>query len=57
MLLRHSQLPAGTPLQTLVEAVQQFYREGTALLIDASVQWTLLDAHPDEAFIASDEMR
>jgi TonB family protein len=31
------------------------YREGTALLIDASVQWTLLAARPDEAFVASDD--
>jgi TonB family protein len=28
------------------------YREGEKLLIDASVRWTLLDARPDDAFVA-----
>jgi TonB family protein len=31
------------------------YREGEKLLIDASVRWTILDARPDDAFIAPED--
>ncbi|MGA2535544.1 MAG: TonB family protein [Terracidiphilus sp.] len=31
------------------------YREGEKLAIDASVRWTLLDARPDDAFVAPDD--
>jgi len=31
------------------------YREGERLAIDASVHWTLLDARPDDAFVASED--
>jgi TonB family protein len=33
------------------------YREGEKLVIDASVRWTLLDARPDDAFVAPDDWR
>ncbi len=33
------------------------YREGDKLVIDASVRWTLLDARPDDAFVAPEDWR
>ena len=33
------------------------YREGEKLVIDATVHWTLLDARPDEAFVAPEDWR
>jgi TonB family protein len=33
------------------------YREGEKLAIDATVHWTLLDARPDEAFVAPEDWR
>ncbi|MGD0627877.1 MAG: TonB family protein [Terracidiphilus sp.] len=33
------------------------YREGEKLVIDASVRWTLLDARPDDAFVAPEDWR
>jgi TonB family protein len=33
------------------------YREGEKLVIDASVRWALLDARPDDAFVAPEDWR
>jgi TonB family protein len=33
------------------------YREGGKLMIDASVRWVLLDARPDDAFVAPEDWR
>jgi TonB family protein len=33
------------------------YREGAKLVIDASVHWELLDARPDDAFVAPEDWR
>jgi TonB family protein len=33
------------------------YREGEKLVIDANVHWTLLDARPDDAFVAPEDWR
>jgi TonB family protein len=33
------------------------YREGEALVIDATVSWAILDARPDDAFVAQEDWR